>query len=101
MGPAASGDGLVASGGYPGPYSKGKIIDGLTDADAMPEVKVFHAGTKVENGRIRTDGGRVLAITALGDDLAAARTNAYAAVEKIRFAGMTYRRDIAMDVINS
>lgn len=89
---------VIASGGYPGPYTKGKIIDGLADADAVPNVKVFHAGTKLEDGRIRTDGGRVLSVTALGDDLDQARANAYNAVAKIRFAGMTYRRDIALNV---
>jgi phosphoribosylamine--glycine ligase len=86
---------VLASGGYPGTYAKGKTIDGLADAAAIPDVKVFHAGTKAVENRIVTDGGRVLAVTALGEDVAVARANAYAAVEQIRFVGMTYRKDIA------
>ncbi|HEY1379647.1 MAG TPA: phosphoribosylamine--glycine ligase [Gemmataceae bacterium] len=85
---------VLASGGYPGPFQKGKLITGLAAAAALPDVKVFHAGTKLEGDRVLTDGGRVLAVTALGDDLAAARRSAYAAVEKIRFPGMFYRKDI-------
>lgn len=86
---------VLASEGYPGTFAKGKTIDGLRDADQLPDVKVFHAGTKVEGQRIVTDGGRVLAVTALGEDLAKAKANAYAGVEKIRFKGMTWRKDIA------
>lgn len=86
---------VMASGGYPGKYANEKTIDGLAEADALPNVKVFHAGTKSINNRIVTDGGRVLAVTALGDDVASARASAYAAVERIRFAGMTFRKDIA------
>jgi phosphoribosylamine--glycine ligase len=85
---------VLASQGYPGPYPKGRVITGLDAAAAMPDVKVFHAGTLQEGNHILTDGGRVLAVTALGDDLAAARAKAYAAVEKIRFTGMHYRKDI-------
>jgi phosphoribosylamine--glycine ligase len=57
-------------------------------------VKVFHAGTRLEGSRVLTDGGRVLTVTALGEDLSDARAKAYAAVEKIRFPGMFYRKDI-------
>ncbi len=85
---------VLASQGYPGPYPKGRVITGLDAAGAMPDVKVFHAGTQQEGNHVLTDGGRVLAVTALGDDLADARTKAYAAVEKIRFTGMMYRKDI-------
>lgn len=85
---------VLASDGYPGSYAKGKYIYGIDEADKLPGVKVFHAGTKAESERVLTDGGRVLAVTALGDDLNAARANAYAAVEKIKFAGMIYRKDI-------
>ena len=86
---------VMASGGYPGSYAKGKAIEGLEDADALEGVKVFHAGTKLEDGEIVTSGGRVLGVTALGADLAAARDQAYAAVEKIKFEGAQVRSDIA------
>jgi phosphoribosylamine--glycine ligase len=85
---------VLASQGYPGPYPKGRVISGLEDAAKLPDVKVFHAGTVAEGGHVLTDGGRVLAVTALGDDLANARKRAYDAVEKIRFTGMHYRKDI-------
>jgi phosphoribosylamine--glycine ligase len=86
---------VMASQGYPGPYAKGKVISGLDAVRTMPDVKVFHAGTKLENNRVVTDGGRVLAVTALGADLAHAQRRAYEAVEKIQFAGAFYRHDIA------
>jgi phosphoribosylamine--glycine ligase len=86
---------VMASQGYPGPYPKGRVISGLEEADALPDVKVFHAGTKRENNFTVTDGGRVLGVTALGDTLSAARNRAYEAVAKIRFAGAHYRKDIA------
>jgi phosphoribosylamine--glycine ligase len=89
---------VLASQGYPGPFSRGRVISGLEAAAALPDVKVFHAGTRLEGEHVMTDGGRVLAATALGDDLADARSKAYAAVEKIRFTGMQYRRDIAESV---
>jgi phosphoribosylamine---glycine ligase len=85
---------VMASGGYPGSYAKGKEITGLADAAEMTYTKVFHAGTAVSGGRIVTNGGRVLGITALGRDLAAARSAAYAAVEKIHFDCAQFRRDI-------
>ena len=86
---------VVASEGYPGPYRKGRVIHGLDDADRLPDVKVFHAGTKRDGDRIVTDGGRVLGVTALADSLADARHRAYEAVRRIEFAGAFYRRDIA------
>jgi phosphoribosylamine--glycine ligase len=86
---------VLASGGYPGPFQKGKLISGLDVAAALSDVKVFHSGTRLEGKHILTDGGRVLTVTALGDDLADARAKAYAAIEKIRFPGMFYRKDIA------
>lgn len=85
---------VLASQGYPGSFQTGKIISGLDEAAKVPNVKVFHAGTKLNAGNVFTDGGRVLGVTALGDTLVAARTNAYTAVEKIKFPGMFYRRDI-------
>lgn len=86
---------VMASQGYPGAYPKGKLITGLEDAAQLPNVKVFHAGTKLDGGHTMTDGGRVLGVTALGETLAEAKQNAYEAVAKINFAGAAYRRDIA------
>jgi phosphoribosylamine--glycine ligase len=86
---------VIASQGYPGPYAKGKVITGLAEAAKVPGVKVFHAGTKLENGLVVTDGGRVLSVTALGDTLAEAKRNAYEAVGRIHFQGAFHRRDIA------
>jgi phosphoribosylamine--glycine ligase len=86
---------VLASGGYPGCYSKGKPISGLTEAALMPNTKVFHAGTARQSGQVVTSGGRVLGVTAWGQSLEAARDAAYAAVENIRFDGAHYRRDIA------
>ncbi len=86
---------VMASGGYPESYAKGKPITGIADADAMEGVKVFHAGTKREGENLVTSGGRVLGVTALGDTLAAARDLAYAAVDKIKFEGARVRGDIA------
>jgi phosphoribosylamine--glycine ligase len=87
---------VLASGGYPGSYRKGLEVQGLHSAAALPGVHLFHAGTTLDAaGLVRTAGGRVLAVTALGDDLADARARAYAAAELVRFDGMHYRRDIA------
>lgn len=85
---------VAASRGYPGDYEKGKIISGLAEAEAIPRVKVFHAGTKLVNGQYVTAGGRVLGITAAGAGLREAITTAYRGVEQIHFEGMHYRRDI-------
>jgi len=86
---------VMASQGYPGNYAKGKVIMGLAEAASLPDVKVFHAGTKMESGMVVTDGGRVLGVTALGDTLAEAKRKAYEAVGKIHFQGAHWRRDIA------
>ncbi|MBI1842666.1 MAG: phosphoribosylamine--glycine ligase [Verrucomicrobia bacterium] len=86
---------VLASGGYPGAYAKGKPIDGLPECDAMEHVKVFHAGTAMSEGRVVTNGGRVLGVTAWGRDLQTARDLAYAAADRIRFEGKHCRRDIA------
>jgi phosphoribosylamine---glycine ligase len=89
---------VLAAGGYPGSYRTGLEVDGLQAAAARPGVQLFHAGTALDAaGRVRTAGGRVLAVTALGDDLADARARAYAAAELVRFDGMHYRRDIAAE----
>ncbi len=86
---------VMASEGYPDQYSKGLRIRGLEEAAALPDVKVFHAGTALRNGQVVTAGGRVLGVTALGDSLALAKRNAYAAVKKIRWLGAWCRKDIA------
>jgi phosphoribosylamine--glycine ligase len=85
---------VLASGGYPGAYSKGKVISGIEMAEENPKVVVFHAGTRLRNASLVTDGGRVLGVTAVDRDLASATIFAYEAVNKIRFEGMHYRRDI-------
>ncbi len=92
---------VMASQGYPGSYAKGKVITGLEEAAAIPGVKIFHAGTKLENGTIITDGGRALGVTALGDTLADAKRTAYEAVAKISFPGAFYRNDIADKAIRT
>jgi len=90
---------VMASGGYPGSYAKGKVITGLDAANALTGTKVFHAGTALKDGQIVTNGGRVLGVTALGKNLKAAQAAAYAAVEKIHFDGAHYRRDIAAKAV--
>lgn len=82
---------VIASGGYPGPYAKGLPITGLENSDVA---RVFHAGTALKDGKIVTNGGRVLGVTALGNDLRSARANAYRVAEKVKFEGSFYRRDI-------
>ena len=87
---------VLAAGGYPGSYRTGLEVGGLQEAAARPGVHLFHAGTALgPDGRVRTAGGRVLGVTALGDDLDDARARAYQAAELIRFDGVHYRRDIA------
>ena len=85
---------IMASGRYPGTYRKGLPISGVQEAEALPGVIVFHAGTRPENGKLLTNGGRVLAVTAVGSDLPRALARAYDGVERIHFEGMHYRRDI-------
>jgi phosphoribosylamine--glycine ligase len=92
---------VMASGGYPGSYAKGRIIRGLDDAAKLPNTKVFHAGTAKSGNEIVTNGGRVLGVTALGQDLKAAQAAAYAAVERIHFDGAHFRRDIAAKAMRS
>lgn len=86
---------VMASQGYPGDYEKGRPITGIDAADALPDVKVFHAGTRLENDTILTDGGRVLGVTALGESISVAKLNAYTGVQKIRWAGGWCRKDIS------
>ena len=86
---------VMASGGYPGSYAKGKPISGLAEAGALPNTKIFHAGTAKAGDQIVTNGGRVLGVTAWAETLSAARDAAYQAVERIHFEGAHYRHDIA------
>jgi phosphoribosylamine--glycine ligase len=85
---------VLASEGYPGSWPVGRVIEGLGEAAAVPDAMVFHAGTALKDGRVTTAGGRVLSVSALGADLAEARSRAYDAVGRIRFEGMRFRRDI-------
>lgn len=86
---------VMASGGYPASYKKGIPITGLKAVNAMDDVVVFHAGTREEDGKILTNGGRVLGVTAVADDIPSAQQKAYDAVDKIHFDGAHYRQDIA------
>jgi phosphoribosylamine--glycine ligase len=86
---------VMCSGGYPGKYETGKLIQGLDEVAKLPDVKVFHAGTRLDGNRVVTDGGRVLGVTAVGDTLAEAKKRAYEAVARIKFAGRHFRTDIA------
>ncbi len=84
---------VLAAGGYPGSYETGDVIEGLPEEDA-PDVKVFHAGTVEQDGKVLTAGGRVLCVTALGDNVTDAQRKAYALAEKIHWNNMQYRKDI-------
>lgn len=90
---------VMASGGYPGTYEKGKEITGLAAANAMDDVVVFHAGTRAEDGKVYTNGGRVLGVTALGADIGEARDRAYEAVRAIHFHRAHWRTDIGAKAI--
>jgi len=89
---------VLAAGGYPGNYEKGREIQGLDEAAKVPNVQVLHAGTRLERDptgdKVSTSGGRVLAVTAQGSDIDSTAARAYEAVAKIAFEGMQYRRDI-------
>jgi phosphoribosylamine--glycine ligase len=87
---------VLASGGYPRDYATGHPIAGIDAAERDPDVIVFHAGTRSgARGGFVSAGGRVLGVTARGEDVASARARAYAACDRIRFEGMQLRRDIA------
>lgn len=91
---------VVAAGGYPGAYRKGDEISGLGLAAAIDGIKIFHAGTTVQDGQLATNGGRVLGVTATGTTLQGALDRAYAAVKLIHFKDMFYRRDIGWRVLS-
>lgn len=86
---------VMASAGYPGKYQVGLPIRGLDAAAQVPDVKVFHSGTATDNGNVVTNGGRVLAVTALGNSIPAAKLSAYTAVKQIRWEGAWCRKDIS------
>jgi phosphoribosylamine--glycine ligase len=90
---------VLASAGYPGKCETAKSISGLDEAAMLEDVQIFHAGTKRDGGAVKTAGGRVLAVTALGPTIEAARARAYEAVSRIRFEGCHYRRDIALSAV--
>jgi phosphoribosylamine--glycine ligase len=92
---------VLAARGYPGEHEAGRPISGLDAAQAMDGVEVFHAGTKPQEGKFVTAGGRVLAVTALGASFADAAERAYAAVRAIGFDGKQFRTDIAQDAIEA
>ncbi len=91
---------VLAAGGYPGSYEKGRVIQGLDAAGKQPDVVVFHAGTAEKDGQIVTTGGRVLGVTALGDNVESAIEHAYAAVDQISWDGMHYRKDIGKKALD-
>jgi phosphoribosylamine--glycine ligase len=90
---------VLASAGYPAKYETGKTISGLDDAAKFKDVYIFHAGTKRADSEIKTAGGRVLVVTALGTTTQTARARAYDAVSRIHFENCHYRRDIALSAV--
>ena len=88
---------MVVSGGYPEDYEKGKIISGI---ETIEDSIVFHAGTKTENGKVVSDGGRVLAVTSFGNDFQEAIKKSYQNINKLHFDTMYYRKDIGFDLLS-
>jgi phosphoribosylamine--glycine ligase len=87
---------MLVAGGYPESYQKGKVITGFENCE---DSIVFHAGTKIENDKVVSNGGRVMAVTSLGDSIEEALAKTYASIEKIKFEEMNYRKDIGFDLI--
>ncbi|MBI5966508.1 MAG: phosphoribosylamine--glycine ligase [Deltaproteobacteria bacterium] len=90
---------VMASGGYPGSYEKGKVISGLEEAAKVPDTFIFHAGTSLKDGKVVTNGGRVLGVTALGKEIREAIAKAYEVVRKISWDGAHYRKDIGQKAL--
>ncbi len=88
---------IATSGGYPGAYKKGKVITGIEEAEKLDNIVVFHAGTKMQDDDLVTNGGRVLGVSAVGETLEEARLKAYEAIKLIDFDGMHYRTDIGAE----
>jgi phosphoribosylamine--glycine ligase len=91
---------MAVSGGYPGDYEKNKAISGLEDSYAVADTLVFQAGTKASENAVVTSGGRVLAVTAFGENISAAVSNATQRLQKIDFEGMYFRSDIGFEFEN-
>jgi phosphoribosylamine--glycine ligase len=91
---------VMAAHGYPGSYPKGKVIEGLEIAAQYPDTYVFHAGTAEENGKIVSNGGRVLCVTGIGDTIEKAIETAYQGVRAIKMDGVHYRKDIGWRALN-
>jgi phosphoribosylamine---glycine ligase len=92
---------VMAANGYPGKYASGEVIGGLNDIPRKDSYKIFHAGTKIEEGNIVTSGGRVLCVTALGETTKDAQEKAYSLIKKINWDGAYYRTDIGFKAIES
>ena len=90
---------ILASGGYPGNYEKGKVVSGIDDAERELDIIVFHAGTAAKDDKFVTNGGRVLGVSAIGITLEETLAKAYKAIEKISFEGMQYRKDIGKSAL--
>ena len=90
---------VLASGGYPGNYEKGKEIFGIEEAEMQKDIVIFHAGTKIIENKLITNGGRVLGVSATGNNLEEALNSAYEAIKKINFEGMQYRKDIGQEIL--
>ena len=90
---------VMASGGYPGSYAKGKVIQGLREASKVKDAVVFHSGTALKDGQVVTAGGRVLCVTGLGTTIQEAIHKAYEAVAHLSFDGAHYRKDIGWRAI--
>ena len=90
---------VMAAAGYPGAPQLGDVIVGIEEAERVPGVSVYHAGTRVAGEHVVTSGGRVLGVTAVGESFTQARVRAYQACEQIRFAGAQYRRDIGFRAV--
>jgi len=89
----------MASGGYPGSFEKGLEISGLDEADEIEDLMVFHAGTVLADGKVVNSGGRVLGVTGLGDDVAAAIAKAYSGVKLIHWDKVHFRNDIGQKAL--
>lgn len=90
---------FVCSKGYPGAYEKGKVISGVDEASKEKDIVIFHAGTAIKDGKLVTNGGRVLGVSSLGKSLEESLGKAYKAIEKISFEGMQYRKDIGKSAL--
>jgi phosphoribosylamine--glycine ligase len=91
---------VMASGGYPGSFEKGLPISGLDEAAKLADLVVFHAGTTLKEGVVVNNGGRVLGVTGLGDDVASAIECAYRGVDKVSWQGVHFRKDIGRKALN-